>query len=303
MSGERSEAGRLRMRSKLFVPGNRPVLFAKALSSLSDAVCFDLEDAVPAEEKAVARAHVKEILQEKMERARTISVRVNDLRSAYFDEDLSAVVWPGIAVVAVPKTEHPDEVKELAAALSKLERERGIDRPIAILPTIESARGLRFAYEIAQADPRVAGLQLGLVDLFSSLGISAQDSAATHHVRLELRLAAGEAGLPCFDSAFPDFADSDGFAEDAATARGLGFSGKSCIHPSQIATANRIFSPTAEEVATARRVVDAAHAAAAHGRGVFALDGHMIDMPMIRRAEEILQLAASLREDGGGGGA
>jgi citrate lyase subunit beta / citryl-CoA lyase len=225
---------------------------------------------------------------------------VNNLRSACFGEDLSAIVRPGVAFVAVPKTEHPDEVNKLATALSKLEQQRGIDRPIAILPTIESPRGLRLADEIAQADPRVAGLQLGLIDLFSPLGISARDSATVQHIRLELRLAAGEAGLLCFDSAFPDFADRDGFAADAAAARSLGFSGKSCIHPSQIKAANQIFSPTAEEVAAASRVVGATRAAAAQGRGVFALDGRMIDTPMIRRAEEILQLAASLQENGGG---
>jgi citrate lyase subunit beta/citryl-CoA lyase len=297
MTMERGESGRWRMRSKLFVPGSRPELFSKAILSLADAVCFDLEDAVLPEQTADARIHVREFLQSNVVTERAIAVRVNGVRSDSLVKDLSAVVWPGVVLVNVPKVEDPSDVIEVAAELSKLERERDIARPIAILPTIESPRGLRLAYEVARVNARVAGLQLGLVDLFLTLGISAQDAAAAYHVRLQLRLAAGEAGVPCFDSAFPAFADAAGFAAEAAAARALGFAGKSCIHPSQVATANRIFSPTDEEVATARRIVDRAHEAGFQGRGVFGLDGHMIDRPMIRRAEEIIQLAESLREN------
>jgi citrate lyase beta subunit len=297
MSMERGEPGRLKMRSKLFVPGSRRELFSKAIHSLADVVCFDLEDAVLPEQTAEARIHVREFLQSNVVTGRPIAVRVNGVRSDSFAKDLSAVIWPGVVLVNVPKVENPSDVDEVAAELSKLERERDIARPIAILPTIESPRSLRLAYEIARTNTRVAGLQLGLVDLFLPLGISAQDAAAAYPIRLQLRLAAGEAGVPCFDSAFPAFADAAGFAAEAAAARALGFAGKSCIHPSQIATANRIFSPTNEEVAMARNIVDGAHEAGVQGRGVFGLDGRMIDRPMIRRAEEIIQLAESLRED------
>jgi citrate lyase beta subunit len=297
MTRERGEAGRLRMRSKLFVPGSRPELFSKAIRSLADAVCFDLEDAVLPEQTTDARIHVREFLQSNVVTERAIGVRVNGVRSDSLVKDLSAVIWSGVVLVNVPKVENPSDVHEVAAELSKLERERDIARPIAILPTIESPRGLRLAYEIARVNARVAGLQLGLVDLFLPLGISAQDAPAAYQVRLQLRLAAGEAGVPCYDSAFPAFADAAGFAAEAAAARALGFAGKSCIHPSQIATANRIFSPTDEEVAIARSIVDRAHEAGVQGRGVFGLDGRMIDRPMIRRAEEIIQLAESLREN------
>lgn len=298
MTADRGEARRSTMRSKLFVPGNCPALFSKALRSLADAICFDLEDSVLPEQKVAARSHVKAFLQSNAAARRGIAVRVNDLRSAFFAEDMSAVVWPGVALVNVPKTEDPSEVNEVAGTLSRLEQQRGIAQAIVILPTIESPRGLRLAHAIAQADPRVAGLQLGLVDLFSHLGISAQDKTAAYHLRLQLRVAAGEAGVPCFDSAWPHFADADGFVAEAAAARSLGFSGKSCVHPSQIAVANRIFSPTAEEVDAARRIVDAAREAAAEERGVFALDGRMIDRPVIRGAEEIIQFAASLEKNG-----
>jgi citrate lyase beta subunit len=221
---------------------------------------------------------------------------VNDIHSEHFASDLSAVVWPGGAMIVLPKIEESSEIDEAATALLRLEQERGIPSPIAFLPTIESPGGLRQAHRIATADVRVVGLQLGLVDLFSSLGISAKDKAAAQYARLQLRFASGEAGVPCFDSAYPDFADAAGFAVEAAEARDLGFSGKSCIHPVQVATVNTIFSPTAEEIAGARRILESAREAAAEGEGAFALDGRMIDRPIIRRAEEILASCTDLEE-------
>jgi citrate lyase subunit beta/citryl-CoA lyase len=288
---------RFRLRSKLFVPGNRPDRFAKAIASGADAVCFDLEDSVPPERKAAARAAVKEFLLSKVHQKPTALVRVNDIHSEHFANDLSAVVWPGDVMIVLPKIEESSEIHEAAAVLLRLEQERGIPNPIALLPTIESPGGLRQAHRIAAADGRVAGLQLGLVDLFSSLGISAKDKASAQYARLQLRFASGEAGVPCFDSAYPDFSDAEGFAAEAAVARDLGFSGKSCIHPIQVATANAIFSPTAEEIAGARQILEKAREAAAEGQGVFALGGRMVDLPMIRRAEEILASYTDLERD------
>jgi citrate lyase subunit beta/citryl-CoA lyase len=295
-----ADVDRFAMRSKLFVPGNRPELFSKALHSDADVVCFDLEDAVLPAQKVEAHGHVQACLQANAGTERVIMVRVNGIHSNLIAEDLSAVVRPAVAAISLPKVEDPLEIEELSAALAELERERGLTRPIAIHPTIESPRGLRLAHAIAGADARVTGLQLGLVDLFESLGISQRDKFAAHHVRVQLRLAAAEAKLPCLDCAFPAFGDAEGFAAEAEAARGLGFSGKSCIHPSQIAAANQIFSPSAEEIAIARRTVRAASEAAAGGLGAFTLDGHMIDRPMIRRAEEILRFAARYSRDGGG---
>src|ERR1700712_1352267 len=142
MTMERGEAALLRMRSKLFVPGSRPELFSKAIRSRADAVCFDLEDAVLPEQTADARIHVREFLQSNVVTERAIAVRVNDVRAGSLVKDLSAVIWPGVVLVNVPKVEDPSDVNEVAAELSKLERERDIARPIAILPTIESPRGL-----------------------------------------------------------------------------------------------------------------------------------------------------------------
>jgi citrate lyase subunit beta / citryl-CoA lyase len=139
-----------------------------------------------------------------------------------------------------------------------------------------------------------------LVDLFEPLGISQRDKFAAHHARVQLRLAAAEADVACFDCAFPTLRDTVGFATEAEAARGYGFSSKSCIHPGQIAAANQIYSPTAGEIATANRTVRAANEAAAGGLGAFTLDGRTIDRPTIRRADEILWFAARHSSEGSG---
>ncbi|MGB8481213.1 MAG: CoA ester lyase [Acidobacteriaceae bacterium] len=293
---EASRNGRIDvMRSKLFVPADRPALFPKALASAADAICFDLEDSVLSAQKSEARRQLGEFLASESHTRKVILVRVNHVRSADFGEDLSAAVFPSVAMLALPKVEDPSEIKDAVAALATLEKKRNLKNPIGILVTIESARGLRLTESIAATDEQVAGLQLGLADLFEPLGIQQSDGAAVHHVRLQLRLAAGEAGIPCFDSAFANFKDEAGFVREAQAARGLGFAGKSCIHPSQIALANRIFSPSSEEIVAALRCIEAARAAETGGVGAFALDGRMVDAPFVRRAESILDLAERIR--------
>jgi citrate lyase subunit beta / citryl-CoA lyase len=282
------------MRSKLFVPADRPALFPKALASKADAICFDLEDSVLPAQKAEARNRLKDFLASDIFTRKAILVRVNNVRSSDFAEDISAAVSAGVAMLALPKVEDPSEINEAVATLVHLEKKLNLKNPIGILATIESARGLRLATSIASADERVFGLQLGLADLFETLGIQQGDSAATHQVRLQLRLAAGEAGIPCFDSAFANFKDEEGFIREAQVARSLGFGGKSCIHPGQIEAANRIFSPRAEEIADAARYLEAANAAAADGAGAFASDGRMVDAPFVRRAKSILAMAEKI---------
>lgn len=294
---EVSREGRIGiMRSKLFVPADRPALFSKALASTTDAICFDLEDSVLPAQKAQARSHLREFLASEFDARKVILVRVNHVRSAYFVEDLSAAVWPTVTALALPKVEDPSEITEAVSALLALEKKRNLKNPIAILATIESARGFRLAESIAAADARVVGLQLGLADLFEPLGIQQSDGAAAHHIRLTLRLAAGEAGISCFDSAFANFKDAEGFMREPQMTRDLGFAEKSCIHPDQIEPANRIFSPSPEEIAEALRCVEAARTAETEEAGAFALDGRMVDAPFVSRAESVLQLAEKLRQ-------
>ena len=280
------------MRSKLFVPASRPELFPKALAGAADALSFDLEDAVAEARKSEARTTLAGALAsaEFAASRKTIIVRVNGLATPHFAADLAAVALARVDLINVPKVETADDIRAVATALARLEQERGIARPIGLLATIESPRGLRCAAEIAGAHPRVAGLQLGFADLFEPLGIDRTEVAAVRHVQLALRFAAGEAGVAAYDAAFAAFKDLDGFRAEALAARRLGFAGKSCIHPGQLAVANEVFCPSDEEVSFAQRVVAAAAEAARTGVGAFAVDGKMIDAPFIKRAQAIVAL-------------
>lgn len=281
------------MRSKLFVPGSRPELFPKALASQADSLSFDLEDAVPETGKAEARRLVGQALQspEYAASKKILIVRVNGLGSPHFAADLAAVVGPRLDLLNLPKVESAVDVRAAASALAALESARGLTRPIGILANIESPRGLRLAAEIAGADPRVAGLQIGYADLMEPLGIDRGNASAVSQIQFAVRLAAGEAGLWAYDAAYGAIKDLDGYRAEALAAKRMGYIGKSCIHPTQIAVANEIFRPSDEEIAFARRVVETAEKT---GAGAFTVDDRMIDAPFIKRARAILAIAQQL---------
>jgi citrate lyase subunit beta / citryl-CoA lyase len=278
------------MRSKLFVPGVRPELFAKALAGDADALSFDLEDSVPADRKAVARTQVSAFLRSAplLASAKLIVVRVNGLDTPHLADDLASIVHASVQLINLPKVESAQDVLAAVALLENAEAANGVARPLGLLATIETPRGLRLAAEIASAHPRVAGLQLGLADLFQPLGIDRRDAANVHATLYAMRMAAAEAGVFAWDAAFADLADAAGFRAEAGMARRLGYVGKSCIHPSQIPLANETFQPDAEEIAEARRIVTGAREAGAAGRGAFVVDGRMVDLPFLKRAEAIL---------------
>lgn len=278
------------MRSKLFVPGVRPELFAKALAGDADALSFDLEDSVPEARKGEAREQVSALLQSAplLATAKIVVVRVNAVDTPHLAADLAAVARAGVDLLNLPKVQSAQDVLAAVALLEKAEAANGVARPIGLLANIETPRGLRLAAEIASAHPRVAGLQLGLADLFQPLGIDRRDPANVHATLYAMRMAAAEAGVFAWDAAFADIGDADGFRAEAGMARRLGYVGKSCIHPSQVALANQAFQPDAEEIAAARRIVAAAREAGAAGRGAFLVDGRMVDLPFLKRAEAIL---------------
>lgn len=273
------------VRSKLFVPCARPEFFAKALAGDADALSLDLEDAVPADGKAAARARLAAFLASDVARAtgKTIIVRVNGARTPEFAADVAVIAHVPVDFINVPKIEDVAELRAAADAIAAAapgERRR-------LLVNIETPRALARAADLASVHPSVAGLQVGLNDLFAPLGIARQ----SEHVRSALwtvRMAAAETERFAYDGAWPDLDDEDGFRAEAELARSLGFLGKSCIHPSQVALANSVFGEDAAATERARRIVAAARAARAAGRGAFILDGAMIDRPVIARAEALL---------------
>ena len=282
------------MRSKLFVPGSRPELFAKAMKSEADALSFDLEDAVDEARKDEAREELAKFLRSLPPNSgKVIIVRVNGLDTPHFEKDLQAIVGPGLDIVNLPKPESPEDVRECAVALQKVERKARVE-PVDILANIESPRALRLAADIAGASPRVVGLQAGWGDLIEPLDIDRYNPAAIQAIQLQIRIAAGEAGVWAYDGAYANIQDPEGYRKEAEAARRLGFIGKSAIHPTQVPIANAVFRPSDDEIAHSLKVVEAAEAAAAKGIGAFTVNGKMVDAPFVRRAEAILDLARKL---------
>lgn len=280
------------MRSKLFVPGTQPQRFAKALASGADAVSFDLEDAVPPDSKAEARAAVAAFLHGAEARGATCTliVRCNAPGSPHFEPDLQAIAGSAATLLNLPKVESAAQVRAAAAVLDLAEANAArVTRPMRLLCNIETPQALRRAAEIAGAHPRIAGLQLGLGDLFEPAGIRRDNAANVHAAMFALRMAAAEAGVFAIDGAYPGLDDADGFRAEARMAQALGFAGKSCVHPRQIDWAHEVFAPDAETLAFAQRVL----AAAAGGEAVFVVDGRMIDGPYLARARALLSRSAS----------
>ena len=283
------------MRSKLFVPASRPELFTKALASAADAISFDLEDAVEESSKPAARAALQTLFKDDLSaHHKLIVVRINAIDTPHFAADLDAIVCAATHIVNIPMVEDPDTIRAVAAELERLEKARGLARPIGILVNIESPKGLRRAAELACAHPRVVGLQIGFGDLLAPLGIVSCEPAALQAVRVAVRFAAGEAGIHAYDGAFVDIANPEAFKLDAQAAQRLGFLGKSCIHPTQIALANEVFRPSDAAIAHAVRVLEATSQKLAEGVGAFVVDGRLIDGPFITEAEHTVALAKRL---------
>jgi citrate lyase subunit beta/citryl-CoA lyase len=284
------------MRSKLFVPGSRPELFPKALAGEADGLSFDLEDAVAESRKAEARDTLARLFDtaEVRDSDKVIIARVNGLDTPHFEADVSAVVRNGLRLLNLPKVQSVEQVRAAAEAVIHAEKRNGVTRPVRLLLNIENAMGLHLAAELGAAHERVAGLQLGLADLFEPLDIDRREPVAVHNAMYELRMKAAAAGVFAYDAAFADIKDQAGYTAEAELARRLGFLGKSCIHPSQVALANQAFQPGAAEIAHSLRVLEAAREAQAKGVAAYVVDGRMIDGPFLRRAESVVALAGRL---------
>jgi citrate lyase subunit beta/citryl-CoA lyase len=250
---------------------------------------------VAPERKAEARTQVAAALRDPATRAagKLAIVRVNAPGTPHFAEDLAALAGPGLDVINLPMVESAAMVREAVAMIEQAEAAAGAGAS-AILANIETPRGLRLAAEIACAHPRVAGLQIGYGDLFEPFGIARDEEAALQQVRLAVRLAAAEARIPAFDGALAAIAAPERCRAEAEAARRLGFAGKSCIHPSQIALVNAAFQPSAAEIARAARIVAAANEAEAKGIGAYTVDGQMVDAPFVASAHALMALAARL---------
>lgn len=261
-------------RSLLFVPGTRPDRFAKAAASGADVVVVDLEDAVATEHKQAARREVATWL----ERSGSAVVRINPAGTRHHGEDLAALAGlPGLGGVLVPMADSP-------AALAAVGQRLG--RGVAVVAQVETARGVLRAVDLATA-PGVVRLAFGHLDFAFDVD-AAPVPEALLHARSSLVVASRAAGLPGpVDSVTTDLDDERATADDAVRARTLGFTGKLCIHPRQVAAVNEAMSPTTEELAWAGRVLEAAA-----GAGAVRVDGQMVDPPVVERARRIAARSA-----------
>ena len=264
-------------RSCLFVPADRPDRFAKAAAAGADLVILDLEDAVQPDAKDAARENIRSYLENGIGDAR-IGVRINAAGSEWFESDRSLLSSPRLAAVMLPKSETSEVLECLAARLGE---------GVALVPLVETALGIWNALEIARA-PRVVQLAFGSVDFALDAGIGDDDpDRAMLYARSRLVLASAAAGIaPPLDGVTVDLDDPARIAADVAQARGLGFGGKLCIHPRQIAPVHDGLAPTQAELIRARAIVAASEAAGA--AGAIRLDGKLIDRPVAERARRVL---------------
>ena len=288
------------MRSKLFVPGSRPELFEKALASDADALSFDLEDAVAESKKESARMTLAGWMASPsaIETNKCVIVRVNAMDTRFFEHDIAEVVRAGLNMINIPKPESAEAVRQAVGMIEAAERKNGVNAngltPIKVLLNIETPKALRTAFELASAHPRVAGLQLGLADLFEPIAVSRKELFAVQYAMMEMKMAAAEAGVAAFDAAYADIKNTDGFKHEAGFAASLGYTGKTCIHPSQVVMANDAFRPSDEAIAHALRILDAAAQAEAEGVGAYVVDGKMIDPPFLRSAQALVANAKGM---------
>ena len=263
-------------RSFLFVPGNRPERFAKACAAGADAVIVDLEDAVPPADKLAAR----DALVAWLSPAHPVLVRINSADSEWFRGDLAVCGLPVVAGIVLPKAERTQELASVVAAGAP-----------AILPLIESARGLWNGIELARA-PGVQRLLFGAIDFSFDVGIS-EGHEQLLHARSQLVLMSRVAGIAApVDGVTVALDDPERVRDDGARARALGFGGKLCIHPKQVALVNAAFAPSVAELAWAARVL----AAASSSGAAVAVDGKMVDRPVILIARKMLDEAARRAE-------
>jgi len=294
------------IRSWMFVPGNRQRMIEKSLGVPVDAVMMDIEDGVAPAEKDSARKQIAACLDqvaarlrsEKQFRSPARFVRINAVGHERSRDDLAVVVRPGLEGLVVPKVETPDQVKSVSQILDHRELELGISQgTIRILAALESPKGLFNAYAIATASPRVIGLLFGAEDFSRELSLPLRREGEARdliYARSTLVTAAACAHVQAVDGVWPDLQDTEGLKVFARQSRRLGFSGISVIHPAQVEIANAAFTPAADEIDYAKRVLEAFDEARARGEGAVAFGGQLLDLPIVDRARQTLDLAESL---------
>lgn len=288
----------MKLRSLLFIPGNKADMLAKAETLAPDVIVPDMEDSVPDAGKAAARQTIAEWLPRLAALGPLVVPRVNALGTPWFGDDLAAAAVPGVAGISIGKIESAADVSAVSAALAERERAVGlVPGTLRLIPWIESALAVVNSYEICTASDRIVAVAFGGEDYANDLGIERlDDETNVVYARSAICNSARAAGILALDTPFFRFRDGEALTASSEASKRLGFKGRFAIHPAQIEPINTCYSPSAAEVRQARRIVAAFKEAERHGRGSTSLDGRVIDVPVVKRARAILAQA-----DGGDG--
>lgn len=276
----------------MFVPGNNPGMMADAHIYGPDSIMLDLEDSVSMAEKDTARLLVYNALKSVDYGDTEMVVRINPLNTPYGKKDIEAMVKAGVHVIRMPKTETAEEVREVEREIEKVEKEIGCLGRTKIMAAIESALGVVNAYDIATASPRMMGIALGAEDYCANLKTQrSKDGDELRLARETIVVAARAAGIDALDTVYSNLNDMETFRKEVEYIKTLGFDGKSIINPRQIEVVNEVFAPTEKDIEKARAIVAAIKEAEKKGSGVIALNGKMIDRPVVIRAQRTIDLA------------
>lgn len=279
--------------SRLYLPGNNPGMFLNAGLHSPDGIILDLEDSVAPDKKDEARVLVRNALRSVNFYGAERMIRINQGERGI--ADLDYLIPHNVHLVLIPKCENAETVNKVDETIRNIKKREGQHETVFLMPIIESAAGVERAYEIATATPDVIALAIGLEDYTADLGVQrTREGNESLYARSRIVVAAKAAGIQPIDSVFSDVGDMEGLLNNVRSSKAMGFEGMGCIHPRQIAVIREGFSPSAEEIEKARKIVHAYRDALARGLGVVALGSKMIDPPVVARAEKTISLAVKL---------
>lgn len=280
-------------RSMLYIPGDAPGMIQNTPAFGCDSVLLDLEDAVALTEKDGARDITAGFLREFDFKNLFVTVRINGADTEFFEDDLNEIIPCAPAAVRLPKCNGPADVLAADERISEIEKRCGMKAGgVKIHAMIETALGLEMAFATASASRRVTALTLGGQDLTADMGVQkTKEGRELFYARCRVSAVAHAAGIDCYDTVWADLQDSEGLLRETREIVGLGFTGKACIHPSQVPVIHKAFTPSDKELRKAMRVVEAAERAKREGKGVISVDGKMVDAPIVARSMHLLELA------------
>lgn len=284
-------------RSMLFLPGNNPNMMANIEILGADAIILDLEDAVSPDEKDAARILVRNSLENLDLEKCEIIVRINSIDgNGYWKKDLDEVVPLRPHMIMPTKVGEPEDVLTVSAYIRSVESKCGLALgTVKLIPLIETAKGIENACQIAKADKRVTAILLGAEDLTANLHcVRTKEGTEIFYARSRIVSAARAVGIDAYDTPFTDINDDEGLLKDVKFAKSLGFTGKASISPRHIACINSVFSPTREEIHYAHNVIEAIERAKSQHKGAIALNGKMIDAPIVSRARQVLEIEKAI---------